>query len=162
MTPFSQRRAFTALMSMLAAAFVMVIWRQKYGWQSDFLEDLVKIGLFIAVSTAVISFIVWTLTRYLKEGVFRNLLAGAVTAMIIIPLPAMVWNFKTEFLAAYQAGQSGILGAALHAVPFALKASTWTFIEVTKASFIAVLGSMSLGALIAHFIPDESQPKRSQ
>jgi len=78
MTPFSQRRAFTALMSMLAAAFVMVIWRQKYGWQSDFLEDLVKIGLFIAVSTAVISFIVWTLTRYLKEGVFRNLLAGAV------------------------------------------------------------------------------------
>ena len=151
--PFSKRRAFTALMSLLATAFVIGIWRQRFSWQSDFLADLLKIGLLIAVSTAVISFVMWTLTTHrAKETLFRGALAGALTALIIIPLPTMAWAFKTEFINLYQSGASGVFEAIFGAVPLAIKAGLLTFVDVTKASLIAVLGSLSVGAGVVHYV----------
>ena len=154
MTPCSQRRAFTALISILATAFVIGIWRQRFSWQADYLADLIKISVLIALSTAVVSFIMWSLTHRSKDTALRGALAGALTALVIIPLPAMAWAFKTEFLMIYQ---FGVLGAVLEATSVAMKAGLVTFVNMTKASLIATLGSMCVGAGVAHLIPGRAE-----
>jgi len=148
-------------MSILATGFAVGIWRQRFSWQSDLLADLSKIGILIAVSTAAISFAMWTLTHRRaprdKDSIVRGALAGVVTALVIIPLPAAVWAFKTEFLSLYQ---SGAIGAAFEALPLAIKAGLMTFVDITKASLVAVLGSLFVGAACAYFIPQRG-PSRA-
>ena len=151
-----QRRAFTSLMSVLATAFVIVVWRQKFSYQSDFLGDIIKVSVCIAISTAIVSFVMWTLT-HLKQAPFKNnalargALAGGLTALIIIPLPTSAWVFKTEFLSAYHAGGTGLFSAAFKAGFLGIKLGLGIFIEITKAALVAITGSMAVGMGVTHY-----------
>ena len=156
MKPFSQRSAFTSLMSVLATAFVIVVWRQKFSYQSDFVADILKVSVCIAISTAIVSFVMWTLT-HLKQAPFKNnalargTLAGVLTALIIIPLPTSAWVFKTEFLNAYHAGDTGLFSAAFKAGFLGIKLGLGIFIEITKAALVAIIGSMAVGMGVTHY-----------
>ena len=152
----SQRRAFTSLMSVLATAFVIVVWRQKFSYQSDFLGDIIKVSVCIAISTAIVSFVMWTLT-HLRQAPFKNkalargALAGGLTALIIIPLPTSAWVFKTEFLSAYHAGDTGLFSAAFEAGFLGVKLGLGVFIEITKAALVAIIGSIAVGMGVTHY-----------
>jgi len=162
MNALSQRSAFTGSLSFLATVFVIIVWRQKFSYQADYLGDILKVSLCIAISTAIVSFVMWTLTHLKrapsKQNAYaRGALAGFLTALIIIPLPTAAWVLKTEFLSAYHAGDTGLLSAALKAGLLAIKLGLGTFIEITKAALVAIIGSSCLGLGIAHFFGPQAK-----
>jgi len=142
-------------MSVLAAAFAAGIWRQKFSWQADYFADLFKIGLLVAISTAVIGFIMWTLTHRKTDSLLRGGMAGALTALVIIALPAMAWRFKTDFLTKFQNASEGLFLALFSSVPSAIAAGLHTFVDMTKASLVAVVASLIVGMACAYFIPGQ-------
>ena len=150
MKPVSKRRIFVTLMTLFATSFVISIIGPKLGPQSDLLADTFKIALLIAVSTAGISFIAWTVTHWKGDSPLRGAVAGLLTALLIVPLPAAAWTFKTEVFSAHQ--ETGLFSAIFSSVPPAVGAGLYTFVDITKASLIAVLGSLCLGAGIAYYM----------
>ena len=156
MKSFSQRRAFTTLMTLFATTFCMSITGQVLRGEADLLADIVKIAILIAVSTAVISFTAWTLTHLKKDSVPRGAAAGLFTAVTIIPLPAFLWHMKTQFLSAYGSSTDSVFSAILSALPPAINAGLYTFVDITKASLIAVIASIILGGFIARYIAPRS------
>ena len=146
----SKRRKFVTLMTLFATSFSISIIGPKLGPQSDLLADTFKIALLVAVSTAIISFSAWTLTYWKGNSPLRGAVAGAITALLIVPLPAAAWRFKTEVLSAYQ--ETGLIPAIFSAVAPTIGAGLYTFVDITKASLIAVVGSFCLGAGIAYYV----------
>lgn len=149
----SQRRAFTGTMSILATAFGVVISRDVLGEQADLFADVFKISALIFVGTAAASFVFWTLTHLRRASVFRGGIAGFLTALCLIPLPNFGWALKTEFLSKFQGGTEGFLSAIFSSIPAAINAGLYTFIDITKASLIAIAASVIIGGACAHFIP---------
>jgi len=164
MKPRSQRSAFTCLMALLAPAFAVGVMGQKYARQADIVSDTIKIAILIAICTALVGFVIWTImsSRFapLKtRPLLRGAVAGFLTALIIVPLPAFGWSLKTEFLSTIQSSESGLFLASLKALGISIKWGLWTFIDITKASLIAVVGSSVLGAGVARYIrPKPSGP----
>ncbi len=146
----SKRRIFTTLMTLFATSFVISIIGPKLGPQSDLLADTFKIALLVAVSTAIISFSAWTLTHWKGDSSLHGAAAGALTALLIVPLPAAAWTFKTEVFSAYQ--EMGLIPAIFSAILPTINAGLYTFVDITKASLIAVSGSLCLGAAIAYYM----------
>ena len=144
-----KRRIFTTLMTLFATSFVISIIGPKLGPQSDLLEDTFKIALLVAVSTAIISFAAWTLTHWKGDSPLRGATAGVITALLIVPLPSAAWTFKTEIFSTYQ--ETGLIDAIFSAVPPTIGAGLYTFVDITKASLIAVIGSLCLGAAISYY-----------
>lgn len=157
MKPRSQRRAFTCLMALLAPAFAVGVMGGKYARQADIISDTIKIAILIAICTALVGFVIWTIMSsrfapFKTRPLLRGAIAGFLTAFIIIPLPAFGWSLKTELLSAHQSGQLG-LGTILMSIITSIKWGLLTFIDITKASLLALIGSSAVGAFIAHYIP---------
>ena len=152
MKPLSQRRAFVMFMTVFATPFVIAISRLKLGRQADLLTDSLKIGALMAVSTAVISFCAWTVMHRRKSSKLRSGLAGLASALLIVPIPSAAWTLKTQTLHAYQNGSS-MLEAVFVAIPNAVTSGLYTFVDITKASLIAVGASVVLGIAIAYYLP---------
>jgi hypothetical protein len=152
MRPFSQRRAFTLLNTVFATTFCIAITGQVLGGEADLLADILKIAILIALGTAVISFTAWTLTHLKTDSVKRGAAAGVLSAIAIIPLPAFVANLKTLTLSAYEGSADSLISAFFSALPPSINAGLYTFVDITKASLIAVVASLLLGAVIAYFI----------
>ena len=125
----SKRRIFTVLMTLFATSFVISIIGPKLGPQSDLLEDTFKIALLVAFCTAGISFIAWTVTHWKGDSPLRGAVAGLLTALLIVPLPAAAWTFKTEVFSAYQ--ETGLFSAIFSSVPPAVGAGLYTFVAVS-------------------------------
>lgn len=157
MTQFSQRRLYTVLMTAFATVFVIAITGHVMRGQTDILADTFKVAALIAVSTAIISYIIWTLTHLKKNTVLRGVIAGFLTVVLIIPIPTFLWSLKTQVLTAYNNTTDSLLAAVYSAIPTAIYAGLYTFIDITKLSLVAVVSGMTLGALIARFV----KPKQS-
>lgn len=153
MKPLSQRRTFVILMTMFATPFVIAISRLKFGRQADLITDSLKIGVLVAVSTIAISFCVWTGMQGKKRSILRGGLAGLVSALLIVPIPSAVWTFKAQTLEAVQTG-SNLIEAFFPSVPIAVTAGLYTFVDITKASLVAISASAVLGMAIAYYLPD--------
>jgi hypothetical protein len=160
MKSLSQRRAFVTLMTVFATPFVIAISRMKFGRQADLITDSLKIGLLIAVSTAMISFAAWTLTQRKAVSVARGAAAGVMSSLLIIPIPSAVWTLKTKTLEAYQNTTNHIVEAAIFSIPSAINSGLYTFIDISKASLIAVLASLILGVMITLYVPEKPKAKR--
>ena len=157
MTSRSQRRAFTCLMALLAPAFAVGVMGGKYARQADIVSDTIKIGVLLALCTAIVSVVIWTcmssrFAPFKTRPLLRGAIAGCLTALIIIPLPAFGWSLKTELISAHQSGQLG-LGTILMSFFTAIKWGFLTFVDITKASLIAVIGSSAVGAAVTHYVP---------
>lgn len=152
MRRLSQRRVFTLLMTVFATTFVIAITGQVLGNQGDLLEDILKIAGMVSFSTAVVSYVAWTLTHLKHDGVRSGVLAGFLSTVAIIPLPIFAWTLKTEFFAGYQSGSDGLFAAFVSAMPTAINAGLYTFIDITKASLIAIIASMILGGVISYYV----------
>ena len=146
----SKRRIFSILMTLFATSFVVSIIGPKLGPQADLLADTFKIAALVAVCTALIGFAAWTLTHWTGDSHLRGALAGAVTALLIVPLPAAAWTFKTEVFSAFP--NAGLIGAVFSAVPPTVGAGLYTFVDISKAAIIAVVGSLCLGAAISYYV----------
>ena len=150
MKSFSERRIFTTLMTLLATSFAVSIVGPKLGPQVDLLEDTLKIGVLVAVFTALISFTAWTLTHWTGRGLVRGAIAGAITALLIVPLPAAAWTFKTSLFTAYP--DVGCVRAFVSSIVPTISSGLYTFVDITKASLIAFIGSCSLGAVVSYYV----------
>ena len=150
MKPVSKRRIFVTLMTLFATSFVISIIGQKLGPQSDLLADTFKIALLVAVSTAITSFLAWTVIHRKGDSPLRGAAAGVITALLIVPLPAAAWTFKTAVFSAYQ--ETGLFSAIFSAIAPTIGAGLYTFVDITKASLIAVTGSFCLGAAITYYV----------
>ena len=109
-----------------------------------------KIGALIAVFTAFISFMALTLTHWKGRGLIRGAIAGAITALLIVPLPAAAWTFKTSLLTAYP--DVGFIRAIFSAIIPTISSGLYTFVDITKASVIALTGSCSLGVAVSYYV----------
>lgn len=155
MKSLSQRAVFTLVMTglaMLLGSFAVYV---RLGGQSDVMIDTIKITGVIGLGTAVSSFVFWTAARHRSDKIWRGGLAGMLTAGIIVPLPFFVYSLKTEILANLAAG-TGVFASAMSALPIALKSGIVTFIDISKFSLIAALGSMAVGVLVARFVTGRS------
>jgi len=150
MKAYSERRIFTTLMTLLATSFAVSIVGPKLGPQVDLLEDTLKIGGLVAVFTALISFSAWTLTHWKGRGLIRGAIAGAITALLIVPLPAAAWTFKTSLVSAYP--DVGLIRAVFSAIIPTISSGLYTFVDITKASLIAFIGSCCLGAAVSYYV----------
>lgn len=160
MKRLSQRRTFTAIMSLCATLFGGVAVVFRLGGQSDLIEDIIKIGLIIGVGTAILSSIFWTLAHYKNTSLWRSGLAGFLTAITIIPVPFFGAALRTEFKSIYQNDGAGFLCSFLEAFLPALKSGLFTFIDISKISLIAILASIIVGLLVGYFIQPQSDEKR--
>jgi len=157
MNPRSQRRAFTSLMALLAPAFAVGVMGGKYARQADVISDSIKIAILLALCTAFVSFMSWTImfsrfAPFKTRPLLRGAIAGFLAAFIIIPLPAFGWSLKTELLSAHQSSQLG-LGMFFKSLFISIKWGLLTFIDITKASLLALIGSAAMGAAVAHYVP---------
>jgi len=152
MKHLSQRRLFVTLMTLFATTFSVAITGPVLGAQADLLTDIVKIALLIAVSTACISFVMWSLTHLNIDSIPRGALAGFLTAVTIIPLPAFLSNLKNHIMHAHQTSGDSLFGAVSSAIPQAIDAGLYTFVDITKASLVAITASMILGAAISVYV----------
>ena len=139
-------------MTVFATTFCIAITGQVLGGEADLLADILKIAILIALSTAVISFTVWTLTHLKTDSVKRGAAAGFFSAIAIIPLPVFIANLKTLTFSAYQGSGESLISALFSALPPSINAGLYTFVDITKASLIAVIASLLVGAVIAYFI----------
>lgn len=155
MRKFSQRRVFTIFMTIFATTFVIAITGQVLGGEADLFADILKISILIAVSTAVIGFTVWTLIHLKNDSILGGALAGLLTAILIIPLPTFVWTLKTETLSAYKDTTESFLMAVSLAIPPSISRGLYTFVDITKASLIAMIASMILGGVVARYVKSE-------
>lgn len=156
----SQRTLFTGLMSGLATLFGSSLAARRIVGQADVLTDVIKIGGVIAVGTAVLSFVFWTVTHWRKKGLVRTPIRGAVagllTALCVIPLPVFTWKLKSEVLAGYANDQTHLVAAFFDAIPTALGTGLLTFEVMTKAALIAVILSAALGYSVSRWGPDRA------
>ena len=152
MKTLSQRRLFTILMTLFATTFCMAITLQVLGGEADLLADVLKIAVLIAVSTSFISFIFWTVTHLKKDSIPRGAIAGFCTAVTIIPLPAFLANLKTGTFSAYQNTTDNFFTALFSAIPTSIDAGLYAFVDITKASLIAVIASMIVGVFVARYV----------
>lgn len=147
----SQRFIFTGLMSGLATVFGSYLAARRIFGQADVLTDVLKIGVIIAVGTALLSFTFWTVTHVRKDSPLRGALAGLLTALCVIPLPVFAWKIKTDLLAAYARDPSHLLSAFIEALPPAISTGLLTFQTMTKAALIALILSAALGYAVSRW-----------
>ncbi len=120
--------------------------------QTDILADTFKVAALIAVSTAVVSYVIWTLAHLKNNTVLRGGIAGFLTVALVIPIPTFLWSLKTQALTAYNNTTDSLFTAIYSAVPTAIYAGLYTFIDITKLSLIAVISGTILGAFIARYV----------
>lgn len=150
--PLSQRRIFTGLMTGLSTLFGVGLMAIRYGHQADRLTDIVKIAVFMAVLSLMIAFTLWTWLHHRAHAApLRGAVAGALTALCLIPLPFFASALKDGVFAAYKNGGAGLLEAVFRAIPQAIETGALTFIYLTKASLIAVILSAALGYAVSHW-----------
>jgi len=155
----SQRRLFTGLMTGLATVFGSGLAAWEIRGQSDIVADVLQISVIIAVGTAVLSAVFWTLTHMRRSHTahpFRGLLAGFFTALLVVPLPVFASKLKHAFLDAYDGNPAHVLSAFFEAFPPAFITGLQTFQVLTKAALAAVILSAALGYIIARFSPPPS------
>lgn len=152
--PLSNRLLFTGLMSGLATIFGSYLSVSRIFGQADVLTDVLKIGLIIAVGTAGLSFIFWTLSHLKQGGPGRGALAGLMTALCVVPLPVFAWHYKTDLISAYTTHPSDVIAALFQAILPALGTGLLTFQVMTKAALIAVILSAALGYAVSRWGPD--------
>ena len=151
MRNLSERQLFTILMTIFSTTFVIAIAGQVFRGEADVFADVLKIAGLVAISTAAISFFMWTLTHLKNDSVVRGALAGCLTAVLIIPLPTFVWSLKTVIFSAYKDTTDSLFVTIFSAIIPSINRGLYTFIDITKASLIAVIASMILGAVIARY-----------
>lgn len=153
-------------MSGLATLFGSLLATYENWGDTDVLSDTVKIGVVIAVGTAVLSVTFWTLTHLsepslnhsTKHSPIRGATAGFLTALCVIPLPVFAWNIKSQLLAAYAEDQNHVLIDIFEAIPSAIGTGLMTFQVLTKASLIALILSAALGYGVSRWWPGPDQP----
>lgn len=162
--PLSQRRLFASLMSGLATLFGSTLAAWEIRGQSDIIADVLQIGVIIAVGTALLSVVFWTLIHVRRGRAIvspvRGLVAGLLTAIFVVPLPVFASKLKEMFLIAYDGDPSHIATAFFQALPPALFTGLQTFQVLTKAALVAVILSAALGYAVARFSrpPPSIQP----
>lgn len=153
-SPLSQRALFTGLMSVLATVFGSYVSVSRIFSQADVISDILKIGTIIAVGTAVLSFVFWTLChigRRRPQNPLRGAVAGLLTAFCVVPLPVFAWKLKTDLLAAYSQDPGAIMTAFIDALLPAIQSGLQTYEVVTKAGLAALILSAALGYAVARF-----------
>jgi hypothetical protein len=157
----SRRLLFTGLMSGLATLFGSYLAARRIFGQADVLTDVLKIAVIIAVGTALLSYVFWTLTHLKKNTPVRGAVAGLLTSLCVIPLPVFAWKLKTELLAAYAQDPSHLVSAFFETLPSAIATGLLTFQTMTKASILAVVLSSALGYVVSrwHLPAGRSQPR---
>lgn len=156
MKTLSQRSVFTGVMSGLATIYGCLAAVIRLGGQTDIIADVAKIAFVIAIGTAFLSFIFWTAAYNSRKDIWRGGLAGFLTAILIIPLPFFASTFKAELFLSLDSGSSGLLEAVFMAIPPAMKSGLLTFVDISKLSLIATIGSIVVGLMVAYFV--QSQP----
>lgn len=152
MKTLSQRSVFTGLMSALATLYGCVAAVIRLGGQTDIIADVAKIAGVIAIGTAVLSFVFWTVLYSRNKEIWRGGLAGFLTAILIIPLPFFASTFKAEFFLGLKSGGAGLIEAFIMALLPATKSGLLTFIDISKLSLIAAFGSIGVGLIVAYYM----------
>ncbi len=137
----------------------LTVW-PTFASQPDALADLIKIMTVIGVGAAVVGFASWTLFQrgVTYPGRGRGALAGAVAAMLIVPLPLFAWSLK--FGIGFLLDGDGLSAVGLlQQLWLAIVDGALTFQQFTKASLGAILGSAGLGWIVAYVSSGESGRK---
>lgn len=157
---FSQRSAFTGLMTFLATLTGTAYGVYEFHDQSDLIADIIKISGLLAIVSLCVSYLIWTLThlKKAKDGLsqdsnFRGGLAGLLTGLAIVPVPYFTSTFKTEVLRMHNLEGKGIILSVLEAMPLSLLRGVETFQIISKVSLAAVISSVILGVIIAKTFP---------
>ena len=148
------RTRFVLWLAGLSAIAGPVTAYPMIAWQEDVVGDLLKIAALIALSSAVIGWVLWSLLHLRQDRPipWRTALAGALTAAIVVTLPLAGFSMKTELGALLDAGELGMVTFS-HAALTSVAAGLSAYVHVTKASLGAVLLSAALGYAVPRFRP---------
>jgi len=84
-------------MAVFSAFYGGLIAYRMFNAQDDFIFDILKVFIAVGFATAIFAFIFWSLLLRKKEGYIRAALAGILTAVCVLPVPAFIWAVKSEF-----------------------------------------------------------------
>lgn len=161
----SQRALFTGLMTVSATIFGSYVSVRRIFGQADVISDILKIGTLIAVGTAMLSFVFWTLSHWGRGGPYnplRGAVAGLLTAFFVVPLPVFAWKLKTDLLAAYARDPDHLITAFIDALMPAMMSGLQTYEVTTKAGLAALILSAALGYAVSRWRhpPAGTSPRR--
>lgn len=89
-------KLFTVLMVIFSALYGGLIAYRTFGFQADYMTDIVKVSLAVGLATGLFAFFFWTLILRKKETYLRAALAGILTAICVLPVPAFIWAVKSQ------------------------------------------------------------------
>ena len=114
-------------MAVFSALYGGLIAYRMFNAQDDFIFDILKVFIAVGVATAVFAFLFWSLLLRKKEGYIGAALAGVLTAVCVLPVPAFIWALKSQIHSLFNSDMSMIL-SGLGAV-FSLTAENflWSF-----------------------------------
>ena len=130
----NNRLKFVFALTPLAAIYGALLSFRLLGWQADIVSDVVKMSMMIFILTALVSFVLWSLIRPRVSGILGGVLAGGLTALILIPLPTLLGGFKSNFFT-----QGHGFAAALS------EAAAYSLSTFSAAEFVAIPLSMAVG-----------------
>ena len=114
-------------MSGLATLFGSYLAAHRIFGQADVLIDVIRIGGVIAVGTAMLSFVFWTVTHLREKVPSEEPSRGLLTALCVIPLPISTWKLKTDVLLAYTSDSAHLFATVIDTIPSAIATGLLTF-----------------------------------
>ena len=127
------RKRFVLTLS-IAASIYGAIWAYRLiGYQADSVTDILKFCVLIFFSALFFSYLWWRLIRTKISGVKSGGLAGALTAICVIPLPTFFGALKSHYV-------------ENHDVWFSVKSAfAYSIDTFSLAEFIAIPMSIAVG-----------------
>lgn len=146
-----QRTVFSLSFMVLATLFGTAVAAWRLNLQDDLIYDLIKIGGLIAFASLTLAYTFWSGLCDQPARPIQGGFAGLVCGVLIVPLPFFAAGFKEGFFALYDSGSATISASFFGGLIHAINTGMYTYIEMTRASLAAVLGSFILGYSVARF-----------
>jgi hypothetical protein len=159
----SPRRLFVGSISILAGFAANITAWPILSQQADWLSDVIKLFVLIVLATAFLSACLWTagarITKSPRERRLAGALAGALTAIIIVPLPFFGWAMKQGLIGLLAESQLS-LTTGFNLFTSSIWHGLLAFVQFTKASLGAIGLSAGLGYAISRYGADETAGSR--
>lgn len=114
-------------MVIFSALYGGLIAYRTFGFQADYMTDIVKVSVAVGLATGFFAFFFWSLVMRKKETYLRAALAGVFTAICVLPVPAFIWAVKSQIHTVLNAETGAMLSGIGSIFSLAGENFLWSF-----------------------------------
>lgn len=122
-----RRTYFTVSMAGFSALYGGLIAYRMFKAQDDFIFDILKVFIAVGFATAVFAFLFWSLLLRKKEGYAKAAIAGLLTAICVLPVPAFIWAVKSQIHSLFNTDMGIVLSGIGSVLSLTAENFLWSF-----------------------------------